>query len=103
MEPNMEIKEDSLRNNQPPESGNFQALESNSDHPFEPTLHVEQATNENYSVKENHYHPVLIPVQSMPELLRDTLQSKATERSDKSLPEDRIQVSESRHPQEHLQ
>ncbi|ETE65047.1 hypothetical protein L345_09180, partial [Ophiophagus hannah] len=80
LEPNMVMKEDSLRNNQPPESGNFQALESNSDHPFEPTLHVEEATNENYSAKENHYHPVLIPVQSMPELLRDTLQSKATER-----------------------
>ncbi|KAG8138722.1 hypothetical protein E2320_001510, partial [Naja naja] len=103
LEPNMVIKEDSLRNNQPPESGNFQALELNSDYPFEPTLHVEEATNENYSIKENHYHPVLIPVQSMPELLQDTLQSKATERSDKSPPEDQIQVSESRHPQEQLQ
>ncbi|XP_026534686.1 uncharacterized protein LOC113419496 [Notechis scutatus] len=103
LEPNMVIKEGSLRNNQPPESGNFQALESDSDHPFEPTLHVEEATNENYSIKENHFHPVLIPAQPMPELLRDTLQSKATERSHKSLPEDKIQVLESRHPQEQLQ
>ncbi|KAK9396048.1 hypothetical protein NXF25_019409 [Crotalus adamanteus] len=78
LEPNMVIKEDSLRNSQPPDTGNFQTLEYNSDHPFEQTLHAEQATNENYSIEENHFHPVLIPSQSMPELLRDTLQSKAT-------------------------
>ncbi|XP_058039623.1 uncharacterized protein LOC131198709 [Ahaetulla prasina] len=88
LEPNMMIKE----NSQLPESGNFQALESNSDHPFELTLHVEQTTNENYSIKEDHFHPVLIPSQSMPELLRDTLQSKATGRSAEvtSPPEDQI-------------
>ncbi|XP_026574271.1 uncharacterized protein LOC113447974 [Pseudonaja textilis] len=103
LEPIMVIREDSLRNNQPPESGNFQALESDSDNPFKPTLHIEEAANENYSIKENHFHPVLIPAQSMPELLRDTLQSKATERSHKSPPEDKIQVLESRHPQEQLQ
>ncbi|XP_025024068.1 uncharacterized protein LOC112540949 [Python bivittatus] len=90
LELNVGFRDDSLSNRQPPETGNPQTFGSNSDHPFELTLHVEQASNEDYSIGENHLHPVLTSFPHMPELLRDTLQGKATERSveAKSLPED---------------